>query len=71
MAQHAIRCFYGTQETHYDLENTVAVKTDNDNSKIAVITHQNKIVPDSKQSPAEDSTFVQLDSDVESETKST
>ena len=43
MNQH-IQCFYGEQETHYDLEKTVSVKTESDTVKVAVITSQNKIV---------------------------
>ena len=46
LADHKIDCFWGEQETHYDLEKTVSVKTDADDVKIAVITAQNKIVTD-------------------------
>jgi len=44
MADHHISCFYGEQETHYDMEKTVSVKTESDTVKVAVITSQNKIV---------------------------
>jgi hypothetical protein len=44
MTDHMIECFYGTQETHYDMEKTVSVKTESDTVKVAVITSQNKIV---------------------------
>jgi len=46
--QHKISCFWAEQETHYDLEKTVAVKTEADDIKIAVITAQNKIITDNK-----------------------
>lgn len=38
MTEHPITCFWGQQETHYDMEKTVQVKTDSDSVKIAVIT---------------------------------
>ena len=44
MTDHNIECFYGQQETHYDMEKTVSVKTESDTVKVAVITSQNKIV---------------------------
>ena len=46
MQKHKMQCFWGEQETHYDMEKTVAVQTDGDSVKIAVITAQNKIVTD-------------------------
>jgi hypothetical protein len=44
MTDHMIQCFFGEQETHYDMEKTVSVKTESDTVKVAVITSQNKIV---------------------------
>lgn len=44
MKDHKVACFYGEQETHYDMEKTVSVKTESDTVKVAVITSQNKIV---------------------------
>jgi hypothetical protein len=44
MSSHKVVCFYGVQETHYDMEKTVSVKTESDTVKVAVITSQNKIV---------------------------
>jgi len=44
MKDHKVKCFYGEQETHYDMEKTVSVKTESDTVKVAVITSQNKIV---------------------------
>lgn len=44
MTDHNVACFYGEQETHYDMEKTVSVKTESDTVKVAVITSQNKIV---------------------------
>ena len=44
MNKHKISCFWGEQETHYDMEKTVSVKTESDAVKVAVITNQNKIV---------------------------
>ena len=38
MQNHKVQCFYGEQETHYDMEKTVSVKTDSDAVKVAVIT---------------------------------
>ena len=38
MTDHMIECFYGQQETHYDMEKTVSVKTESDTVKVAVIT---------------------------------
>ena len=38
MMNHKITCFYGKQETHYDMEKTVSVKTESDTVKVAVIT---------------------------------
>ena len=43
LTNHRVQCFFGTQETHYDMEKTVSVKTDSDAVKVAVITEQNKI----------------------------
>jgi hypothetical protein len=43
MTNHKVSCFYGVQETHYDMEKTVSVKTESDTVKVAVITSQNKI----------------------------
>lgn len=43
MTDHKISCFYGTQETHYEMEKTVQVKTESDTVKLAVITQENKI----------------------------
>ena len=42
--KHEVQCFFGEQDTHYDMEKTVQVKTDSDAVKIAVITTQNKII---------------------------
>lgn len=44
MTNHKVVCFYGQQETHYDMEKTVSVKTESDTVKVAVITSQNKII---------------------------
>ena len=44
MTNHKLVCFYGKQETHYEMEKTVSVKTDSDTVKVAVITQQNKII---------------------------
>jgi hypothetical protein len=44
MTDHMIQCFYGEQETHYDMEKTVSVKTESDTVKVAVITSQNKVI---------------------------
>lgn len=38
MKEHMVQCFYGEQETHYDMEKTVSVKTESDTVKVAVIT---------------------------------
>lgn len=43
MADHKVVCFYAEQETHYEMEKTVSVKTESDTVKVAVITSQNKI----------------------------
>lgn len=43
ISQHNVVCFYGEQETHYEMEKTVSVKTESDTVKVAVITQQNKI----------------------------
>ena len=53
--KHEIQCFFGEQDTHYDMEKTVQVKTDSDAVKIAVITTQNKIVTldESEKKPAD------------------
>lgn len=63
MAQHKVSCFWGEQETHYDMEKTVSVKTESDAVKVAVITTENKIVTDSLDAPA-DTTDIQTDDDV-------
>lgn len=63
MAQHKVSCFWGEQETHYDMEKTVSVKTESDAVKVAVITTENKIVTDSLDAPA-DTTEVQTEDDV-------
>lgn len=63
MAQHKIQCFWAEQETHYDMEKTVSVKTESDAVKVAVITTENKIVTDSLDAPA-DTTELQTDDDV-------
>lgn len=62
-------CFWGQQETHYDMEKTVQVKTDSDAVKIAVITTQNKIVTgdDKKSDKPSDVSNLQLDAEVETE----
>lgn len=62
-------CFWGQQETHYDMEKTVQVKTDSDAVKIAVITTQNKIVTgdEKKQDKPSDVSNLQLDAEVETE----
>jgi hypothetical protein len=44
MNKHKVVCFYGEQDTHYDMEKTVSVKTESDTVKVAVITSQNKII---------------------------
>lgn len=46
MRSHKTTCFWGEQDTHYDMEKTVSVKTESDSVKVAVITNQNKIVTD-------------------------
>lgn len=62
--KHEVQCFFGEQDTHYDMEKTVQVKTDSDSVKIAVITTQNKIVtPDDASSKPADATNLQLDAD--------
>ena len=43
MTNHKVSCFFGEQETHYEMEKTVSVKTESDTVKVAVITAQNKI----------------------------
>ena len=43
MMDHKVTCFFAEQETHYDMEKTVSVKTESDTVKVAVITSQNKI----------------------------
>lgn len=60
--KHEVQCFFGEQDTHYDMEKTVQVKTDSDAVKIAVITTQNKIVTSDEKKP-DDTTNLQLDSD--------
>lgn len=61
MNQHKVECFWGEQETHYDLEKTVSVKTEADDVKIAVITAQNKIITEPS-----DSVNLQIDSAISS-----
>lgn len=39
MGAHRVQCFWGEQETHYDMEKTVSVKTESDSVKVAVITN--------------------------------
>ena len=68
MTKHKVVCFYGEQDTHYDMEKTVSVKTESDTVKVAVITSQNKIVSQPLEKPA-DKTNVQLDDTVEEEKK--
>jgi hypothetical protein len=43
MTEHKVVCFFAEQETHYEMEKTVSVKTESDTVKVAVITSQNKI----------------------------
>ena len=38
MTNHKISCFYGNQETHYEMEKTVSVNTESESVKLAVIT---------------------------------
>jgi hypothetical protein len=38
MTNHKVACFFGEQETHYEMEKTVSVKTESDTVKVAVIT---------------------------------
>ena len=64
MTDHRIQCFVGSQETHYDMEKTVSVKTESDTVKVAVITSQNKIV-----TPPIEETNVQINSLVRTNTK--
>ena len=61
MQEHEIQCFFGEQETHYDMEKTVSVKTDDADVKIAVITNQNKI----------EDTFLQTGAEINMQMKST
>ena len=65
MTEHEVACFYGEQETHYDMEKTVAVKTEQDSVKIAVITNQNKIETDGVAKGPADETNLQLDASLE------
>lgn len=53
MTKHRVVCFYGEQDTHYDMEKTVSVKTESDTVKVAVITSQNKIVSQPLEKPAD------------------
>lgn len=39
MSSHKTTCFWGEQDTHYDMEKTVSVKTESDSVKVAVITN--------------------------------
>ena len=52
------------------MEKTVAVKTDSDTVKIAVITNQNKIMPDGTEDKPADSMNLQLDSQILAEVSS-
>ena len=72
MTQHPLTCFWGQQETHYDMEKTVQVKTDSDAVKIAVITTQNKIVTgdEKKSDKPSDTTNLQMDADIEVDAQS-
>jgi hypothetical protein len=53
MTNHKVVCFYGEQDTHYDMEKTVSVKTESDTVKVAVITSQNKIVSQPLEKPVD------------------
>ena len=61
MDKHNIQCFWGEQETHYDMEKTVSVKTESDSVKVAVITNQNKIVTADLSVKPSDSTNVEIE----------
>ena len=63
MTQHKVQCFWAEQETHYDMEKTVSVKTESDTVKVAVITNENKIVTDDSLANPIDTEDVQLDDD--------
>lgn len=63
MAAHEVQCFWAEQETHYDMEKTVSVKTESDTVKVAVITTENKIVTDDLAAPT-DNNDLELDDDV-------
>lgn len=73
MVQHEIKCFYGEMETHYDLENTVAVKTDKEDAQFAVITKQNhiNITSDKANVNPVDEADIQLDSQLNTQIAST
>lgn len=64
MNKHHINCFWGDQETHYDMEKTVSVKTESDSVKVAVITNQNKIVTDDLKGKPSDDNDLELSSEV-------
>jgi len=64
MTNHKVVCFFGSQETHYDMEKTVSVKTESDTVKVAVITSQNKIIT----KPIEDQVNLQLSSTIRTTT---
>ena len=63
LTQHKLTCFYATQETHYDMEKTVAVNSDQDKVKISVITQQNKIVADSEAPKDESNLLLQMETE--------
>ena len=67
MGQHKVTCFWGEQDTHYDMEKTVQVKTDTDAVKVAVITSQNKIVTDSLESKPQDTENLQIEESIQAE----
>jgi len=70
MTEHEVACFYGEQETHYDMEKTVAVKTEQDTVKIAVITNQNKIETDGVSKGPADETNLQIDASLQTKVES-
>jgi hypothetical protein len=59
MIQHEVQCFWAEQETHYDMEKTVSVKTESDTVKVAVITTENRIVINDKDNDHKDETLGQ------------
>lgn len=64
MNHHKISCFWGEQETHYDMEKTVSVKTESDAVKVAVITNQNRIVTQDLSPKPGDEQEVELEAEV-------